>query len=229
MSLGEHAAGDVGRPISVVPLPERVRPRRRRRRLVLAGTAFLLVAAAVVLTVLAATYQPLMFEGETGNAFPGLPSGVGLQHVNTFGGADGEMYIPPQRGTFNVVTSIYNYGPEAVSIEAVQISPPGTSPRVSQAVRLAGRVHYFLANASTSSSAVFRSGMSLPPNQGFVFGVPLRLSSTCFYNNGWTSISQVWVEEGYLAFSHWVTVPLDPPLVMEIPVPRGTRGATCLP
>ena len=103
-----------------------------------------------------------------------------------------------------------------------------STPPVVWPVRLAGSVRYFLANAQTLSSALFRSGMSLAPNQGLVFGVPLRFSTTCFYN-GSTSTSQVWVEESYLTFSHWVTVPFYPPLVMKIPDPVGTPGTTRLP
>jgi hypothetical protein len=62
----------------------------RRRSLIAAGT--LLAAAVTVLGVLAGTYQPLEFGGQSafGNGyFPSLPNGTGLRLVNTFGGQTG--------------------------------------------------------------------------------------------------------------------------------------------
>src|SRR5579864_6775287 len=94
----------------------------RRRALVAVGA--LLAAAVVVLAVLAGTYQPIRFGDTYGGDFPGLPHGTGLRSVNTFAGATGEIYVPPQSGAFSVIPSIYNDGPLSVTIEAVSILSP---------------------------------------------------------------------------------------------------------
>ena len=84
----------------------------------------LVTTAVVVLAVLAGTYQPIRFGDTYGGDFPGLPHGTGLRSVNTFAGATGEIYVPPQSGAFSVIPSIYNNGPLAVTIEAVSILSP---------------------------------------------------------------------------------------------------------
>lgn len=60
-----------------------------RRRWWLGVIGGLLALALVVLGVLAGTYQPLIFGGAWGGAFPGLPGGTGLRPVNTFGSSNG--------------------------------------------------------------------------------------------------------------------------------------------
>jgi hypothetical protein len=81
------------------------------RRRILLSLGLLLTTAVVVLAVLAATYQPIRFGDSYGGDFPGLPHGTGLRSVNTFAGATGEIYVPPQSGVFSVIPSIYNNGP----------------------------------------------------------------------------------------------------------------------
>ena len=88
------------------------------------GLGLLVATAVVVLAVLAGTYQPIRFGDTYGGDFPGLPQGTGLRSVNTFAGATGEIYVPPQSGAFSVIPSIYNAGPLAVTIEAVSILSP---------------------------------------------------------------------------------------------------------
>jgi hypothetical protein len=53
----------------------RRRWRWRWRRWALAGLVTLLAATVAVLAVLAGTYQPVQFGGESGGVFPGLPNG----------------------------------------------------------------------------------------------------------------------------------------------------------
>ncbi len=71
--------------------------------------------------VVAGLYQPVGFGGYRGPGFPGLPAGVGLRDVNTFGLSNGDLYVPPQRGVFTLTESIQNSGPLAVTIEAVTV------------------------------------------------------------------------------------------------------------
>ena len=100
------------------------RRRSRWRGPVVLGLGALLTAAVVVLAVLAGTYQPVQFGGESGAGFPGLPTGTGIHFVNTFGGQQGELYVPPQAGVFTLKVSVYNTGPETVTIEAISILSP---------------------------------------------------------------------------------------------------------
>jgi hypothetical protein len=94
------------------------------RRRILLPLGALVAAAVVALAVLAGTYQPVQFGGTGGGAFPGLPAGTGIRAVNTFGGATGETYVPPQRGVFTLTESIQNTGPRTVTILAVSILSP---------------------------------------------------------------------------------------------------------
>ena len=91
--------------------PASAQRRPGRWRWTLVGLAALLVIALVVLAVLAGTYQPIQFGGESGGSFPGLPTGTGLRVVNTFGTLTAQLYVPPQVGAFTVVESIQNTGP----------------------------------------------------------------------------------------------------------------------
>ena len=96
----------------------------RGRRWTLVVLAALLATVVVVLGVLAGTYQPIQAGGEDGIHFPGLPTGTGITSVNTFGGDPGELYAPPQLGTFTIVEALNNPGPRAVPIESVSIVGP---------------------------------------------------------------------------------------------------------
>src|SRR4051794_24598356 len=100
-------------------------PRPRRWGRWLAAAVVAAVVALVVLGELAAHYQPLRFGGGSGGDFPGLPTTVGARAVNTFGGMDGALYIPPQPGAFTVSESIGNAGSRPVTILAVRLLPPG--------------------------------------------------------------------------------------------------------
>jgi len=96
----------------------------RRRRWVLGVLALVLAAALVVVGLLAVAYQPIAFGGASGGAFPGVPSATGLRAVNDFGAAPGDLYVPPQRGSFGLTESIQNTGPLPVTIESVAALPP---------------------------------------------------------------------------------------------------------
>jgi hypothetical protein len=114
------------------------RPRRGRWWLI--GLGGLGALCVVVAGVLAGTYQPVVFGGYWGGYFPGLPAGVGLRLVNTFGSSSGDLYVPPQHGVFTVTESIQNSGPLTVTIEAVTVTRPGQPPPVAAAARRRGDV-----------------------------------------------------------------------------------------
>ena len=85
-----------------------------------------------LLGVLAGRYQPLAHRGAGGGLALALSPATGLRLVNTFGGAAGELYVPPQRGTCAVRAGIRNSGREAVTIEAVtMLDPADPIPRLS--------------------------------------------------------------------------------------------------
>ncbi|MGH3254204.1 MAG: hypothetical protein ACRDOU_02175 [Streptosporangiaceae bacterium] len=76
--------------------------------------------------------------------YPGMPAGVGIRAVNTFGGAVGETFIPPQHGVFTITESIYNAGPQAVTIEAVSLQSPQQAGLRAWPLISAGPVHWML-------------------------------------------------------------------------------------
>ena len=155
--------------------PAVARRRGRWRRPVLLGLGALLTAAVVVLAVLAGTYQPVQFGDAYGGTFPGLPTGAGIRIVNNFGDATGEFYAPPQSGVFSVTPSIFNNGPEAVTIEAVSILSPQDQANIAHGASPwplvpAGEVHWrFQYNNPDQKRPISGSsvvGVTLPPGQG---------------------------------------------------------------
>lgn len=216
-----------------------VRRRGRWRGWLVAGLSVLLVTALVVLAVLAGTYQPIQFGGEWGGRLAGLPAGTGLRTVNTFGFQTGQIYVPPQLGTFTQVESIANTGPEAVTILAVSIVPPqdqgvvvanGPSPPspLVGAGRVLGAIETFTRVPDTIRPA---AGLSLGPGQVMRIWIPMRLNGTCYETGSWSEVESFYVEERYLTFTHWVAVPLGFPLLFLFPNDPGTAPAkdlTCL-
>jgi hypothetical protein len=214
--------------------PPATRRRRRWRRPVLLGLGALFTVAVVVLAVLAGTYQPVQFGYSYGGAFPGLPTGTGIRIVDNFGGASGEFYVPPQSGVFSVEPSIFNNGPETVTIEAVSILSPQDQANIAHGVPPwplvpAGQVHwrfqYTGAGQKGSISGSSVVGVSLPPGQGMSLGIPLKMSAICYTQGSWTGIDVIYVKERFLLFTHWVAVQFQPSLIMHQPEsPFGEPG-----
>ena len=204
----------------------------RRRALVAVGA--LLAAAVVVLAVLVGTYQPIRFGDTYGGDFPGLPHGTGLRSVNTFAGATGEIYVPPQSGAFSVIPSIYNDGPLSVTIEAVSILSPQQQADASRGdapwpLLPAGPVRWAFQYTGPGRpdlpSGRSVAGVSLPSGQGMSLGIPLRLSGVCRDRTGWTGTDVFYVKERFGFFTHWVAIHFQPSLIMHEPSPPNGPGA----
>lgn len=230
----ETQPGRGGPPASV---PPRSRARASWRRWATICLAVLVTAALVVLAVLAGTYQPVQFGGESGGPPPGgLPNGTGLSVVNTFGSQTGQLYVPPQLGAFTIVESIENTGSEAVTIAAVSVLSPqeqatfrdGTPPwPFTPAGQVLGWIETW---HSPEPAARPIAGLSLAPGQVMRFGIPVRLSGTC-YNQGWVEDNDFYVEVRFLFFTQWVTIPFTVPLLAHQPSYPGQEPAkdlTCL-
>lgn len=199
--------------------------RRRWRWLVLASLV-LAVTVVIMLAVMAGTYQPLVPGSIGGYSIAGLPSGSGIRYVNTFGDSTGDLYIPPQKGVFTVLVSIANSGPEAVTIEAVRVGNPQQSWPLVQA----GAVRYELPSGSASRPLKdYRLAASGRPGSQVVIGISVSTASHCAVkNHGWVHIESVLVEERFLIFTHWVSIPLMNPLILRPPGGTpGNPGAAC--
>lgn len=211
------------------------RPHRPRRHWVLLAVGTLLAAAVIVLTVLAATYQPIQEGGLSGIGYPGMPSGTGLRFVNNFlNVSNGDTYIPPQRGVFTVTESFGNSGPEAVTIEAVTILSPDeqaeeTKGEAPWPLTPAGAVHWRDEGAGpgltqpTSGNSVV--GLTLAPGQDIAIGIPLRISEPCYEPDSSTGADAFYVKVRYLSFTHWVAIPFQEPLLLQQPFPAGKQPA----
>jgi hypothetical protein len=49
----------------------------------------------------------------------------------------------------------------------------------------------------------------------------------CYIPNGWTGVGFFYVQERFLAFTHWAAIPLPMPLILHEPERPGTHGAVC--
>lgn len=180
------------------------------------------VTCVVVAGVLAGTYQPLVFGGGSAAEFPGMPPIVGARLVNTFGGSNGETYVPPQRGVFAFAESIQNSGPLAVTIEAVSVAQPQQPGITPWPLTPAGQARYFPEyNSQWRGRGRPVAGLSLRPGQAIYVGIRARMSGACYVPNGWTGIDVFYVEERFLFFTHWVAIPLVTPLIFHEPEPAG--------
>jgi hypothetical protein len=218
--------------------PPRSRARARWRRWTLGTLAALLTAALVVLAILAATYQPVQFGDQSGIGFPGLPTGVGLRDVNTFGLATGDVYVPPQRGVFTIVDAIVNTGPEAVTIEAVSILSPQDQAYVAKGARPwplipAGPVRWiptiYHPGQSVPASGSPVAGLSLAPGEPILLGIPVRMAGACYDPNGWTGTNVFYVKERFLFITHWVAVTVQQPWILHEPFPPGQASGLICP
>ena len=160
--------------------------------------------------------------------------GTGLRHVNTFGGATGQIYVPPQSGAFSVIPSIYNRGPLEVTIEAVSILSPQQRADAGRdtapwPLRPAGPVRwafqYTRPGQPDLPSGRFVAGLVLPPGQGMALGIPLQMNGVCYDPGGWTHTDVFYVKERFLFFTHWVAVSFQPGLILHTPSPPGGPAA----
>jgi hypothetical protein len=227
-SAGTDIAGG-GAPPGVEP-SERPRKRRLRAWHVLVGALAVAVAVLATVATIASRYQPLSFGGASGGVFPGLPTGAGsgVREVNTFELQRGELYVPPTAGVFTDTESVLNSGPRAVTIEAVTLSAPSTSPPWPLAP--AGRVLYMPETGPgnrTSGRPVH--GLSLAPNQDVFIGMPVMPTYRCYATGKWTTLSYFYVEERSSVFVRWAAIPLPVPILMHEPVPKSTSPGTECP
>ena len=208
----------------------------RGRRWTLVVLAALLATVVVVLGVLAGTYQPIQAGGEDGIHFPGLPTGTGITSVNTFGGDPGELYAPPQLGTFTIVEALNNPGPRAVTIESVSIVGPQGQESGAQGLgpwplTPAGPVMWINAIGNWPAHGRPVAGLSLAPGQYILVGIPVRLSGTCYNPGGFAEINVFYVKERFLSFTHWVAAPIERPWIFRAPADPGQEpgnNLTCL-
>jgi hypothetical protein len=209
---------------------------RRRRWPWVVAVAVVVLTALVVMAVLAGTYQPLLFGGESGGSFPGLPFASGGRSVNTFGAETGEFYVPTQRTAFAILESIENSGPRAVTIEAVSLVPPNQMPpsHVNPwPLQAAGPVlympEYYTGHEKRWTAGRPVQGLALGANQSIVVGIPVRMADACYAPNSSTGTDVFYVQERFLTFTHWVALPLGTPLIMREPEPRRNgSGLICL-
>jgi hypothetical protein len=221
-----------GEPPDAGPPGARVRSPWRRRPLAI-GVIGSVVAAFVVLAVLAGTYQPVQFGSSYGGAYPGMPAGVGIHAVNTFGEQVGQTLIPPQHGAFTLTVSIDNAGPRAVTIEAVSFQSPQRAGLSAWPLIAAGSVHWMLEGypphvrpGPYSGTSV--TGLSLSPHEAVRLGIPVRMPS-CFLTGAWTTIDAFYVQVRFLGFTHWVPIELPSALLMPEPASPGVpaKDLTC--
>jgi hypothetical protein len=216
--------GQAGSPPAGALLADGQNPRRRWWLIALGGFGAL---SFVVAGVLAGTYRPLMFGGVSGGSFPGMPAGLGLRAVNTFGDSDGQIYVPPQRGVFAVAESIENSGPVPISIEAVTaLRPEQPGSAAPWPLTAAGQALYVPADGPRPARGKPVAGLSLRPGQAIFVGIPVRLSDACYVPNGWTGLNVFYVKERFLLFTRWVAIPLGTPLIFHEPEPSGA-GMAC--
>lgn len=225
MSVSEIEGRAGGGAPEIALLPPR--KGRRWRRLLLGVLGLLVVTAVVVLGILAGTYQPLDFGGAGAASFPGLHSGTGIRYVNDFD-EPGQIYIPPQRGSFPLVTSIENDGPYTVTIEAVRLAAPGAPAGTLWPLRGSGAVRYRPEYSKDAvGSGTFSRPLALPPGNDILIGIPMRYASSCFVRGGWTNVSDYWVKERFLIFTQWVEMTLPQRILLAEPEPR-SAGTYCL-
>ena len=202
MSITEQASGRG--PGGPPPADPKIDSPRRRKRFrwwwLLPPVALLVAAAATILTMLAATYQPIVTGDVSGpNMIPGMPHAHGARWVNQFGAEPGDIYFPPQQGTFTVSASIKNAGTHAVTIESVSL--PNTTATLVQA----GPVQYALGFREKTVAHVLRN-VTLQPGDSIYIGIPVR-SGPCGDRSGWTSQDSFLVRERFLSFTHTVSLP----------------------
>jgi len=220
MTISPPRGDDVGQRDADAQQP----PRRRLRSWIAGGLLLVLVAAAITSYGLAARYQPVEFGDTFGQGgLGGQPVGHGLRQVNTFGGSGGQLYIPPQKGTFSIGESIGNTGPRAVTIEQVTLVAPGSGGAL---LSQAGPTIWLPESGPQPPTGTVLHDLVLHPNQYVDIGMQLRMASACYEKGGWSVFDQFYVKERFMGFTHWVTLQLGEPLVMHEPM-SGVPGLVC--
>jgi hypothetical protein len=163
-----------------------------------------LAVAAVVLTVLAATYQPVSYGSWSGlSLVPGMPHAKGVRWVNKFGASGGDFYVPPQQGTFTISASITNDGAHAVIIEGVSLwRADGPGPYIGLPVP----ARYYLVKGGQPAVHLLRN-VTLRPGDEMVIGIPC--APPCASTLTWTTIDSFLVRERFRG-SPPLTVPFTP-------------------
>jgi hypothetical protein len=212
-----------------VPRPRRWRKWRTWAWLVLG----LVCATLVTLAVAAAHYQPVS-NGNDGFwtlAFPGMRTGNGIRQVNIFGSRRGDIYIPPQRGTFSISGTIANTGTHPVTI--VSATPP-TGLGLAQS----GPPRYAPLGPPYSSAAPFSNSrplhdLVLQPGQEVLVGFPVHMWPCAPADAVWYSVTDFTVTTRYLTFTRTVEVPFGPDgetLIMRGPGGQpGQKDVICAP
>jgi hypothetical protein len=210
------AAGDAGRTWGIW---------RRHRRLW--SAAALIAIAASVLTLMAASYQPLQPGNSGGGSFPGLPKGTGIRWVSQYIPDGSELYVPTQRGSFALAGSVVNQGPFAITIVGVQ-QPPGSPFTAAGPVRYLTDAEWTYANLTHPPRYLLRD-VTLAPGQAMMIGMPLRIAY-CADRRSYVGEANFLVTEKFLGFTHIVPVPIfgGQQVVTNAPGdPPGSPGTFC--
>jgi len=188
--------------------------------------ALFVAVAAIVVGSLASAYQPLSMWNEFGG-FPGTHLPVGERMVNDFGGQTGELYIPHQRGTFVAMVSLRNYGPYAITIEAVAIRPPHEG--FPQALAPAGPALYWTSRMTDLPDRGRPiAGFVLKPGDGIYVAAPVR-TPRCYIPRAFQIVKYFYAEMRFGPFTKWVRIPLSTPLLLNLPAepPKPAQGVVC--
>ena len=231
MSLTEQVAGNGpgSGPPPADAEPGSARRRGRFRWWWLLPPLALVLAAAAILTALGATFQPLEFGADSGlGGVPGVPAAKGWRWVNDFGGYSGDLYVPPQPGTFAITVSIFNRSTHAITIENV------TLPKVAGTnwpLTPAGPALYYFVRAGAQQPPVHvLRNVTLGPGQNMEIAVPVR-TAPCGDRKSWVRVDSVLVRERFLFFRHTVALPfsyLGGHLIVNRPDPHpGRPGVFC--
>jgi hypothetical protein len=178
--------------------------RRHRRRLLWLSTVALIALAASILTLLAASYQPLRPGGAGGGSFPGLRTGAGIRWVSQYIPGGPELYVPTQRGPFALAGSVVNRGSFAVTIVGVR-QPPGSPFTAAGPVRYLTSAEWNLANFTHPPRYLLRD-VTLAPGQGIMIGMPLRIEY-CADRRSYAGGDVFLVTERFLGFTRTVPMP----------------------
>ena len=173
-----------------------------RRRWGVAAAALVVVIAATTAVLIqrswATAHQPI-----TWGCCEQSPMGTGLRAVNTFAHYREDIYVPPQRGTFVIFTTIRNAGSRPVRIGKLTLQTDG-SPRLAGPVRYS---HRFLQPhlAALRHLPILRN-VTLPAGSGLFLAIPLR-TSPCASKGGWRIDPSFYLTERSLLFTRTVALP----------------------